>query len=130
MNDLPLTFHLPYPPSVNSLYANRPGIGRVKSERYRTWERAANNMLLAQTRKPFAGNVAVDIQIEKPCDSLPDVITFSPALLTKAIENTVQDELTFDVVVIRRDGELRGGLFRVVEKNDDSVFSVVLIWKI
>jgi len=65
MNDLPLTFHLPYPPSVNSLYANRPGIGRVKSERYRTWERAANNMLLAQTRKPFAGNVAVDIQIEK-----------------------------------------------------------------
>ncbi len=87
-------------------------------------------MRLAVETLANVNDVEVDIQIEKPCDSLPDVITFSPALLTKAIENTVQDELTFDVVVIRRDGELRGGLFRVVEKNDDSVFSVVLIWKI
>lgn len=81
MNDIPLTFHLPYPPSVNSLYANRPGIGRVKSERYRTWERAANNMLLAQARKPFAGNVAVDIQIEKIDHRRRDVANLEKAPL-------------------------------------------------
>lgn len=32
---------LPMPPSVNHLYANVPGKGRVKAERYRTWRNAA-----------------------------------------------------------------------------------------
>ena len=36
-----LTFTIPSPPSVNNLYANIPGKGRVKSSRYRTWRQAA-----------------------------------------------------------------------------------------
>jgi Holliday junction resolvase RusA-like endonuclease len=39
---------LPMPPSTNSLYRNVPGRGRAKTERYRTWLRAAGNELLAQ----------------------------------------------------------------------------------
>ncbi len=31
------TVNLPYPPVLNNLYANVPGKGRVKSERYRAW---------------------------------------------------------------------------------------------
>mgnify|MGYP000417335682 CR=1 FL=1 len=81
MQDIPLTLHLPYPPSVNSLYANRPGIGRVKSERYRTWERAATNMLMAQQKRVFAGNVAVDIQIEKIDHRKRDVANLEKAPL-------------------------------------------------
>lgn len=32
---------LPMPPSVNNLFANVPGRGRVKSDRYRIWKQAA-----------------------------------------------------------------------------------------
>ena len=48
-----VNIYLPYP-SVNPLLCKPSGYWRVKSERYRTWERAANNMLLAQPRKTFA----------------------------------------------------------------------------
>lgn len=81
MNDVPLTFHLPYPPSVNSLYANAPGKGRVKSERYRTWERAAQNMLLAQQKRLIPGKVAVDIRIEQVDHRKRDVANLEKAIL-------------------------------------------------
>jgi Holliday junction resolvase RusA-like endonuclease len=43
-----ITLSLPMPPSTNSLYRNVPGRGRAKTERYRTWLRAAGNELLTQ----------------------------------------------------------------------------------
>lgn len=41
----PISIHLelPLPPSVNALYANVPGKGRVKTKTYREWIRAASN---------------------------------------------------------------------------------------
>jgi len=36
-----LTFTIPSPPSVNHLYANVSGKGRVRSQRYRIWATAA-----------------------------------------------------------------------------------------
>ncbi|MDH3740292.1 MAG: RusA family crossover junction endodeoxyribonuclease [Hyphomicrobiales bacterium] len=44
------------PPSTNNLFINVPGKGRVRSERYKTWRRAAENLYLAQKR----GCVAVE----------------------------------------------------------------------
>lgn len=59
---------LPYPPSVNSLYANIPGKGRVKTERYRSWERVAQTEIMAQRSqfpvKHIAGPVAISITLE------------------------------------------------------------------
>lgn len=81
MNDIPLTLHLPYPPTVNSLYANVPGKGRVKSERYRTWERHAQNMLLAQQKRLIPGKVAVDIRIEQVDHRKRDVANLEKAIL-------------------------------------------------
>lgn len=81
MDNIPLTIHLPFPPSVNTLYANVAGKGRVKSERYRIWERAANNMIMAQTRRLFQGNVSVDIQIEKIDHRRRDVANLEKAPL-------------------------------------------------
>jgi Holliday junction resolvase RusA-like endonuclease len=32
-----IVFDLPLPPSVNSLYLNKPGVGRIKAPSYRLW---------------------------------------------------------------------------------------------
>jgi hypothetical protein len=43
------TLQLSYmPPSVNTIYANVPGKGRVKSARYKTWLKAAGWDIAAQ----------------------------------------------------------------------------------
>lgn len=50
-----ITLSLPYPPTVNSLYANVPGKGRVKTERYKTWVQAAGWNILAARPQPLEG---------------------------------------------------------------------------
>ena len=58
-----LTF--PYPPSTNSLYRNVAGRGRVKTERYKTWGRAAGNEILTQKRAKISGPVELRIVVER-----------------------------------------------------------------
>ena len=59
-----LTF--PFPPTSNHLYRNVPGKGRVRTERYKTWARAAGNEILSQHRQPVSGPVALIITLAKP----------------------------------------------------------------
>jgi crossover junction endodeoxyribonuclease RusA len=58
-----LTFTIPSPPSVNNLFANVPGKGRVKSERYRIWANAAGWAMVTGVHhwKQLSGPVAVEI---------------------------------------------------------------------
>lgn len=61
-----LTFCLPAPPSANSLFANVPGRGRVRTERYRTWANAAAWAMKldgtkARSWKTITGPVALTI---------------------------------------------------------------------
>lgn len=62
-----ISFDLPMPPSVNALYANVRGVGRVKTSAYRKWITEAQWMLVAQRNRPgkftqFQGDVAVSVQ--------------------------------------------------------------------
>jgi crossover junction endodeoxyribonuclease RusA len=59
-------FRLPAPPSVNSLYANVPGKGRVKSKRYRTWLNAAGWALKEQRPKRVSGDYVLWLWCERP----------------------------------------------------------------
>lgn len=43
-----ITLNLPRPPSVNEIYRNVPGVGRVKSSTYKKWIDAAGWMLKSQ----------------------------------------------------------------------------------
>lgn len=56
------------PPSVNALYFNKPGKGRVKSDRYRTWLNAEGWNLRAQKSRwhSFTGPVGVEITTAEP----------------------------------------------------------------
>ena len=58
-----LTLTLPAAPSLNNLYANVPGKGRVRSERYRVWFNAAGWALKSAGIRweTMRGPVAVEI---------------------------------------------------------------------
>ncbi len=54
------------PPSLNNIYANVPGKGRVKSSRYKTWRSAAGwDVKLAKVAK-MGGPVLLDLTVKKP----------------------------------------------------------------
>lgn len=54
------------PPSTNGLFANLPGKGRVKTERYRTWLNAAGWQIKAQRPGRIAGEVSLAIAMKRP----------------------------------------------------------------
>lgn len=57
----PVVYEIPPPPSANRMYYR----GKIKTNRYRIWERAALNELTAQGAKPFGARAIVNL-------SLPD----------------------------------------------------------
>jgi Holliday junction resolvase RusA-like endonuclease len=71
-----ITLSLPFPPSVNALYRNVPGRGRVKTERYKTWLRAAGNEVLAtplDRRVPIMGRFTLIVLAGRPDKRLRDL---------------------------------------------------------
>lgn len=54
------------PPSVNNLYFNVPGKGRVKSNRYKIWRSAASWDIKAAKPSSFSCKVILDLTVEKP----------------------------------------------------------------
>ena len=68
----PLTLRLPFPISVNSMFQNRSAAdmrGRMVTERYMTWRRAADNEVLLQNRNPrrsFNGPVHIHVLLGAP----------------------------------------------------------------
>lgn len=64
-----MTFDLPMPPSVNGMYRNVPGKGRVKTDPYKSWLLEAGQMLSIQwkpPRKTITNEVRVDCALERP----------------------------------------------------------------
>ncbi len=57
---------LPWPPSVNMLYQNVPGRGRVVTREYTAWKREAGWTLQAQRPPKFKGPVAVTVELCPP----------------------------------------------------------------
>lgn len=55
---------LPFPPSVNNLYINVNGKGRVPTVRYRKWKKAAIDSMWGQPLQYFKGPVSIDITYE------------------------------------------------------------------
>lgn len=53
------------PVSVNAMYRNVKGRGRVKSQRYNTWLNAVGWQVKSQSPEPVAGNVEVSLFCKK-----------------------------------------------------------------
>ena len=59
-----VSFTLPIPPSVNELFRNVPGKGRVKTRVYDDWRAHAKTALRLQALAPVAGHVLIRMNIE------------------------------------------------------------------
>lgn len=59
------TFALPFPPSLNNLFINVPGRGRVPSARYTKWRDEAGWQLKSQRPSPVSGPVFVTLLFEE-----------------------------------------------------------------
>ena len=55
---------LPMPPSVNSLYRNVPGRGRVPSGLYQRWRKAADDAMWGQKKQRIEGPVIIVITLQ------------------------------------------------------------------
>jgi Holliday junction resolvase RusA-like endonuclease len=86
----PVIIDLPTPPSVNALYRNVPGHGRVKTERYRTWAAAAGWEIARQRPGKVRGRYAIRLTVERTDNRRRDL-----ANLIKAAEDLL---VTHDVI--------------------------------
>ena len=59
------TYHLSVPPSVNQIFVNVPGKGRVKSAVYRKWIKSELVALMSQRAKPVVGRASVSILLPR-----------------------------------------------------------------
>lgn len=60
-----IQFDLTIPPSVNRLYRNVPGKGRVKTKEYRAWEKMAGWDIITQGRPTLEGPYVLSIRFRK-----------------------------------------------------------------
>ena len=108
----PLELTIPCPPSVNSIYRNVAGKGRVKTARYRTWAVAAGNELLAQRRRHISGPVLIDITCERK-RSNEDVDNKIKAAVDLLVEMQIIDDDRNVQEVRARWGKVTGAVVRV-----------------
>ena len=77
------------PPSTNTLYANVPGRGRVKSERYRKWKNAAGWDMKGKKYKTLDCPVMLDITVKKRGKVKEDISNKIKALEDLLVEMAV-----------------------------------------
>ena len=75
------------PPSVNTIYRNVKGRGRVKSERYRKWINSVNWQLNAQAPQKIDGEVEVSIYCKRPDKRRRDIDNCIKAVLDMLVSN-------------------------------------------
>lgn len=80
MNPNEQVFLLPLPPSVNVLYRNVSGRGRVKTKEYLAWELEAGTRLRLQRPVLIKGPIRVVVEAVKPDKRRRDLCNLEKAL--------------------------------------------------
>lgn len=93
-----IRIELPMPPSVNKMFANVPGKGRVRTKTYRAWSYEAGFMLVAQRNaggkhKTIDGPVSVLVEAYRPANKKRDLDNILKALLDLLTNtSTIKDD--------------------------------------
>ena len=81
------------PVSVNQMYRNLKGRGRVKSQRYNTWRNAVEWQVKAQQPELVEGNVEVSIFCRKPDRRRRDIDNTIKAVLDMLVNlHLIEDD--------------------------------------
>ena len=92
------TITLPFPPSVNGMYANIFGKGRVKRKTYKQWINTAGLELQAQRPKRFTERVRIVISINPPRKNCGDIDNRIKPILDLLTKHQVIADDGFDFV--------------------------------
>lgn len=112
-----LVLNLPLPPSVNALFANVPGRGRVRTKLYRAWSKTALDF--AWLSKPQGGfpyfDGCFDVQITVPLKMRGDVDNRLKPILDwlKAPGEIIADDVRAQRAIIARGRDVEPGFCRV-----------------
>lgn len=96
-----MTLRLSVPPSVNSLYANVPGVGRITSRRYKQWQKEAGWQILIQKPKRILGPYEIAVRV--PRNVAGDLDNRCKGLLDLLVKmKVVADDRWCEALSIRR----------------------------
>lgn len=100
---------LPKPPSLNNIYANVPGKGRVRSKPYRAWRIKAAQEILIQGRPSMRGRYELEIRYRRRpnCDLGNLEKAVSDALVHAGV---VEDDRHSDRICLWWDDSLPAGV--------------------
>lgn len=98
----PVVLHLPFPPSVNNLFANGAK-GRFPTPRYKAWREEAALRLHAQRPRPIKGRYVVTMRFERPDRRARDADNLSKAPMDLLVSTGVieADHLSKRVILER-----------------------------
>lgn len=85
-------FILPVPPSVNSMFVNVPGKGRIKSKDYKKWISEAGWLLKAARVRPVTGRVEIALVIAEPKRETSDLDNRTKACLDLLVEHGIIED--------------------------------------
>lgn len=85
-------FLLPFPPSVNALYANVKNVGRVKTHAYKVWQKEAGLRLNLQRPKKVSGRVRIAIRAVPPDRRKRDLDNLEKAIMDFLVDMGVIDD--------------------------------------
>lgn len=84
-------YELPFPPSVNNLFAT-VGRKRVRSDRYRAWAKQAGEFITMQGRKHVQGHVSMHVALVRPDRRTRDLSNTLKALEDLLVDMAVIDD--------------------------------------
>lgn len=80
-----VSFTIPVPPSVNNIFRNLPGRGRVKTHDYNDWQAFALTHIRQQAVAPVSGRVVVTFGVERASNTA-DIDNRIKAMLDTIVE--------------------------------------------
>src|SRR5690606_33375108 len=97
-----IRYELPYPPSVNNLFANSKNGGRYAVESYKAWRKAAGEEIIAQRRQRIKGRFSLAIYVVRPDKRKRDVANLIKAVEDLLVEmQVVEDDSLAERVTIQ-----------------------------
>lgn len=112
-----LELHIPRPPSVNGLYANRSG-GRYKTRRYTKWLAEAGYALSPQIRghKTLTAPCSVALVFDKRRGDLDNYVKGPFDLLTR--HRVWLDDDQVEQILLRHDRQAGGIMFVTIDAKE------------
>jgi Holliday junction resolvase RusA-like endonuclease len=97
-----VTFACDIPPSVNALYQNVPGKGRVKTALYSAWEKRAGFQVNKITQECVLGRYGLSLVVRRPKSARRDIDNVIKAISDLAVTmGLVQDDCLCEEIFIR-----------------------------